>query len=65
MASNSNDKTNFPHKLLSINTQASKIPKAFANISSANIKLLITHLHKIEQSGGFLARILGQLMACL
>ena len=43
MASNSNDKTNFPHKLLSINTQASKIPKAFANISSANIKLLITH----------------------
>ena len=33
----SNDETNFPHKLLT-NTQVSKICKAFANGSSANIK---------------------------
>ena len=28
---NSNDKTNFPHKLLLTDTQVSKIRKAFAN----------------------------------
>ena len=36
---NSNDETNFPHKLLLTNTQVSKIRKAFANGSSANIKV--------------------------
>ena len=35
---NSNDETNFPDKLLLTNTQVSKIGKAFANDSSANIK---------------------------
>ena len=35
---NSNDETNFTHKLLLTNTQVSKICKAFANGSSANIK---------------------------
>ena len=35
---NSIDETNFPHKTLLINTQVSKIPKAFAYVSSANIK---------------------------
>ena len=34
----SNDKTNFPHKLLLTNTQVVKIGKAFAYGSSANIK---------------------------
>ena len=34
--------------------QVSKLRKAFANTSSANIKLLKTHLSKIIQSGGFL-----------
>ena len=38
----SNDETNFPHKLLSTNTQVSKIRKAFANGSSANKKILQT-----------------------
>ena len=33
-----------------------KAPKAFANNSSANIKLSKTQLHKIVQSGGFLGR---------
>ena len=35
----SNDETNFPHKFLLTNTQVSKIRKAFANGSSANIKV--------------------------
>ena len=35
---NSNDETNFPHKLLLIDTHVSKIRKAFANGSSAKIK---------------------------
>ena len=35
---NSNDGTNFPHKLLLTNTQVSKIRKPIVNDSSANIK---------------------------
>ena len=58
----SNDKTNFPHKLLLTNTQVSKLCKAFANNSSANIKLSKTQVHKIGQSGGFLGRLLGPLL---
>ena len=50
----SNDKNNFPHKLLLANTQVSNLCKAIANNSSANIKLSKTQLHKIGQSGGFL-----------
>ena len=40
----SNDVTNFPQELLLTDTQASKIPKAFANDSSANIKFSKTQL---------------------
>ena len=36
---NSNYETNFPHKLLLTNTQVSRLRKAFANVSSANMKL--------------------------
>ena len=39
----SNDENNFPHKLLLTNTQVSKLRKAFANNSSANIKFSKTH----------------------
>ena len=42
----SNDENNFSHKLLLTNTQVSKLPKAFVNISSANIKLSKIQLHK-------------------
>ena len=35
----SNDENNFSHKLLSTNTQVSKLCNALANGSSANIKL--------------------------
>ena len=48
----SNDKTNFPDKLLLTNTWVSKIRKAFPNGSSANIKFSITQLHKIGQTEG-------------
>ena len=39
-----------------------KLRKAFANNSSANIKLSRAQLHKIGQSGGFLDRPLGPLL---
>ena len=58
----SNDKNNFPHKLLLTNTHVSRLHKASANNSSANIKLSKTHLHKIGESGGFLGRLLGLLL---
>ena len=57
-----NDENNFPHKLLLTNTQVSRFRKAFANASSANIKLLRTQLHKIFQSRGILGRLLGPLL---
>ena len=47
---NSNDETNFPHKLLITDTHVSKIRKAFANGSSANIKFSKTQLSKMIQS---------------
>ena len=49
---NSEDETNFPHKLLLTDTQVSKIRKAFVNGSSANIKFSKTQYSKM-QSGGF------------
>ena len=46
----SNDENNFPHKLLLSNTQVSRLRKAFANNSSANIQLLKNQLQKFVQS---------------
>ena len=57
----SNDETNFPHKLLLANTKTAKRRKAFSNHSSVNIKLAKTQLCKIVQSGGLLYRLLGPL----
>ena len=48
--------------MLLTNTQVSRLCKTFANNSSAIIKLSKTQLHKIEQSRGFLRRLLGQLL---
>ena len=62
MIGNSNDKTNFPHKLLLTNRQVGNLCKAFAKYSSADIKLSKTHLSKMIQSGGFLGRLLGPLL---
>ena len=50
---NSNDETNYPHKLLLTNTQVSRLREGFANSSAANIKLPKTQLSKIRQSGGY------------
>ena len=51
---NSNDETNFLHKLLLTDTQVSKIRKAFANGSSANKKFSKNQLSEIVHLGGFL-----------
>ena len=62
VVSESNDENGFLHKLLLTNTQVSKLRKAFANNSSANIKLSKTQLHKIRQPSGFLGRLLRPLL---
>ena len=56
------NETNFPHKLLLTNRQVSNLRKAFANHSSADIKLSKTQLSKTIQSGGFIGRSLGPLL---
>ena len=62
MIGNSEDETNFPHKLFLSNRQVSNLRKAFANHTSTNIKLSKTQLSKMKQSGGFLGRLLGPLL---
>ena len=61
MIGDSNDKNNFPRKLLLTNAWVSNIPEAFANGSLANTKLSKNQSSKIGQSGGFLGRFLGTL----
>ena len=58
----SNDKNNFPHKLLLTNTHVSRLCKPSANNFSANMKLSKTQLHKIRESGRLLGRLLGLLL---
>ena len=48
--------------MLLTNTHVSELRKAFANNSSANIKLSKTQLRKIGQSCGYLGKILGPLL---
>ena len=62
MIGNSDDGTNFPHKLLLTNGQVANICKAFANITSTDNKLSKNQLSKMIQSGGFLGRLLGPLL---
>ena len=59
MIGNSDDETNFLHKLLLTNRQVGNFRKAFANNSSTDIKLSKTQLSKMMQSGEFLGRLLG------
>ena len=54
MICNSDDETNFPHKLLLTNRQVANLFKGFANYLSTNIKLSKTQLSKVIQSIGFL-----------
>ena len=53
MIGNSDDETNFPRKLLLTNRQVANLRKAFANHTSADIKLSKAQLTKM-QKGGFL-----------
>ena len=62
MIGNSNDNTNFPHELLLTDRQVANLRKAFANHTSADIKLSKTQLSKMIQSSGFLGRLLGPLL---
>ena len=57
-----NDDISFWPKILLTDTQLSKLCKAFANGSSANIKLSKAQLNKTGQSGGFLGRLIGPLL---
>ena len=59
MIGNSDDETNFSHKLLLTNTQVTNLRKAFSNYLSTDIKLSKTQLSKMIQTGGFLGRFLG------
>ena len=56
------DENFFDHKVLLTNTQVPKHRKAFANSSTATMKLSETRFHKTGQSGGFLGRFLGPLL---
>ena len=58
----SNDENNFSHTLSLTNIQVLRLHEAFANGSSANIKLSKTLLHEIGQSGRFLDRLLRPLL---
>ena len=62
MIGNSDDETNFPHKLLLINRQVANLRKVFSNHTSTDIKLSKTQLSKMIQLGGFLGRLLGPLL---
>ena len=62
MIGNSDNETNFSHKLLLTNWKVANLPKKFANNSLNDIKLSKTQLSKMIQSGGFLGRLLGPLL---
>ena len=60
-----NDGPDFSHKLLLPQGKGSSLCKVFANNSSANIKLSRTQIFETIQSGEFLGRFLGPLLAGL
>ena len=62
MIGNSDDETNFPHKLFLTNRQVANLRKAFSKHTSTDIKLSKTQSSKMIQSEGFLGRPLGPLL---
>ena len=62
MIGNANDETNFSHKLFLTNRQVANLRKAFANHTSADIKLSKTRLSKMTQSGAYLGKLLAPLL---
>ena len=51
MIGNSDDETNFPHKLLLPNRQVANLRKAFASHTSTDIKLSKAQLTKMQKDG--------------
>ena len=51
-----------PHKLLLTTRQKTKLRNAFNNNISTDLKLSKAQISKVIQSGGFLGRLLGQLL---
>ena len=62
MIGDSDDKINFWHEILLTNKQFSNLHKVFSDKSSTDIKLSITQVSKMIQSGGFHGRLLGPLL---
>ena len=62
MIGDSNDETNFPHKLLLTDRQVLSICKSFVDNYSADIKFSKTKLSKMIQSGEFFWKLLGPLL---
>ena len=62
MIFNSEDETNFPHKLLLTNKQVANLRQAFDNNTSSDVELSKTQLSKMIQPGSFLCRLLGPLL---
>ena len=58
----SNDETSFPHRLSLTNGHVPNLRKAFANGSTASIKLSKKQLHKIGKSGLLWGSLLGSLI---
>ena len=58
MIGNSDDNTNFPHKLLLTSRQVTNLRKTFSKHTSADIKLSKTQLSEMIHSGGFLGLLL-------
>ena len=56
------NENNFPHKLLLTNRQVPNLRQAFANHLSTDIKLSKAQLSKMIKSGGFLGRLLAQIL---
>ena len=61
MVGDSNDNTNFSHKLLLTDRQVANIRRAFSNNLSRDVKFSKTQLLKMMQSGGFLGNLLKKL----
>ena len=57
MTGNSDDETNFRHKLLITNRQVANLRKAFTNHKSTDIKLSKTQLSKMVQLRGSFGRL--------
>ena len=62
MIGNSDDETNFPHKLLLTNRQVANLRKDFANHTSTDIKLSKTQLSRMIKLEVFLGRLLDPLL---